>query len=105
MGLSNSLVEPVDLGLHGVQLRDNRLAGKECVTRQPFFAALRRGRNQLLQSFTPLRCHQPELCLPPTYVKAYVKRGKNDAADAAAICEAVTRPSMHFVQATQGRQQ
>ena len=29
--------------------------------------------------------------MPPIYVKAYVKRGKNDAADAAAICEAVTR--------------
>src|SRR5271166_2237429 len=35
--------------------------------------------------------------MPPTYVKAYVKRGKSDAADAAAICEAVTRPSMRFV--------
>ena len=35
--------------------------------------------------------------MPPTYVKAYAKRGKNDAADAAAICEAVTRPSMRFV--------
>ncbi len=35
--------------------------------------------------------------LPPTYVKAYVKRGKTDAADAEAICEAVTRPNMHFV--------
>jgi transposase len=30
-------------------------------------------------------------------VKGYVKRSKNDAADAAAICEAVTRPSMRFV--------
>ena len=35
--------------------------------------------------------------MPATYVKAYVKRGKNDAADAAAICEAVTRPTMRFV--------
>jgi len=35
--------------------------------------------------------------VPPQYVKAYLKRGKNDAADAAAICEAVTRPSMRFV--------
>ena len=35
--------------------------------------------------------------MPPKYVKAYVKRGKTDAADAAAICEAVTRPSMSFV--------
>jgi len=35
--------------------------------------------------------------MPPVYVKAYVRRQKNDAADAAAICEAVTRPSMRFV--------
>ena len=35
--------------------------------------------------------------IPPVYVMAYVKRSKNDAADAAAICEAVTRPSMRFV--------
>ena len=35
--------------------------------------------------------------IPPNYVKAYVRRQKNDAADAAAICEAVTRPSMRFV--------
>lgn len=35
--------------------------------------------------------------IPPSYVKGYVKRSKNDAADAAAICEAVTRPSMRFV--------
>jgi len=35
--------------------------------------------------------------MPPSYVKAYVKRGKTDAADAEAICEAVTRPSMRFV--------
>jgi len=35
--------------------------------------------------------------MPPQYVKPYVKRGKNDATDAEAICEAVTRPSMRFV--------
>ena len=35
--------------------------------------------------------------IPPAYAKAYVRRGKNDAADAAAICEAVSRPSMRFV--------
>ena len=35
--------------------------------------------------------------IPPAYVQPYVRRGKNDAADAAAICEAVTRPSMRFV--------
>ena len=35
--------------------------------------------------------------LPAQYVKPYVKRGKNDAADAEAICEAVARPTMRFV--------
>ena len=35
--------------------------------------------------------------IPPSYVKPYVKRQKNDAADAEAICEAVGRPSMRFV--------
>lgn len=35
--------------------------------------------------------------IPPAYVKPYVTRGKTDAADADAICEAVTRPTMRFV--------
>src|SRR5260221_8713198 len=35
--------------------------------------------------------------MPPSYVKAYLKRSKNDANDAAAICEAVQRPTMRFV--------
>jgi transposase len=35
--------------------------------------------------------------MPPAYVKPYVKRQKNDAADAEAICEAVTRPNTRFV--------
>jgi transposase len=47
---------------------------------------------RLLQSFG----HDVKL-LPPQYVKPYVKRGKNDAADAEALCEAVTRPGMRFV--------
>src|SRR6476659_4864289 len=42
--------------------------------------------------------------MPPSYVKAYLKRAKNDANDAAAICEAVTRPSMRFV-ATKSKEQ
>jgi len=40
--------------------------------------------------------HEVKL-MPPHYVKPYVKRSKNDATDAAAICEAVTRPTMRFV--------
>jgi transposase len=47
---------------------------------------------RLLQSFG----HEVKL-IPPQYVKPYVKRGKNDAADAEALCEAVTRPTMRFV--------
>src|SRR6476469_1997433 len=43
--------------------------------------------------------------MPPSYVKAYLKRGKNDANDAAAICEAVTRPSMRFVSTKSEQQQ
>ena len=35
--------------------------------------------------------------IPPVYVKAYVKRQKNDGADAEAICEAASRPTMRFV--------
>jgi len=38
-------------------------------------------------------------------VKAYVKRNKNDAADAEAICEAVRRPTMRFVQVKSAEQQ
>src|SRR5256886_7236517 len=40
--------------------------------------------------------HQVRL-MPPAYVKAYVKRNKNDGRDAEAICEAVSRPTMRFV--------
>ncbi len=43
--------------------------------------------------------------MPPRYVKPYVKRGKNDAADAQAICEAVTRPTMRFVAVKSAEQQ
>jgi transposase len=43
--------------------------------------------------------------IPPVYVKPYVKRGKSDAADAEAICEAVTRPTMRFVEVKTPEQQ
>jgi transposase len=48
--------------------------------------------------------HQVKL-MAPSYVKPYVKRQKNDMADAEAICEAVTRPSMRFVEAKTPSQQ
>jgi transposase len=43
--------------------------------------------------------------IPPAYAKAYVRRNKNDPADAAAICEAVSRPSMRFVAIKNAAQQ
>jgi transposase len=50
------------------------------------------------------RGHEVRL-MPAQYVKPYVKRSKNDAADAEAICEAVTRPTMRFVPAKTPEQQ
>jgi transposase len=47
---------------------------------------------RLLQSFG----HTVKM-IPPQLVKPYVKRGKNDAADAEALCEAMSRPTMRFV--------
>jgi transposase len=43
--------------------------------------------------------------LPPQYIKAYVKRGKNDRIDAEAICEAMSRPGMRFVPVKSAEQQ
>src|SRR5271168_5651843 len=43
--------------------------------------------------------------IPPQYVKPFVKRAKNDRNDAAAICEAVGRPGMHFVPVKSAAQQ
>jgi transposase len=43
--------------------------------------------------------------MPAQYVKAYIKRNKNDAADAEAICEAVARPTMRFVPVKTAAQQ
>jgi len=43
--------------------------------------------------------------MPPAYVRPYVKRQKNDATDAEAICEAVTRPNMRFVESKTVEQQ
>ena len=43
------------------------------------------------------KCGHDVRLMPPAYVKPYVKRGKTDASDAEAICEAVTRPTMRYV--------
>src|SRR5215470_1373708 len=43
--------------------------------------------------------------IAPQFVKPYVKRGKNDAADAEALCEAMSRPTMRFVPVKTAEQQ
>ncbi len=43
--------------------------------------------------------------MPAGYVKQYVKRGKTDTVDAEAICEAIRRPTMRFVEIKTGDQQ
>src|SRR5664279_5254224 len=43
--------------------------------------------------------------IPPAYIKPYIKRGKNDVVDAAAICEAMSRPDMRFVPIKSAEQQ
>ena len=53
----------------------------------------------------PLSLGHDVRLMPPAYVKPYVKRSKTDAADAAAICEAVTRPTMRFVPVKSREQQ
>jgi transposase len=55
---------------------------------------------RLLQSLG----HEVKL-IAPQFVKPYVKRGKNDAADAEAICEAMSRPTMRFVPVKSAEQQ
>ena len=50
-------------------------------------------------------CGHEVKIIPPIYVKAYVKRSKTDAADAEAICEAVTRPTMRFASIKSAEQQ
>ena len=109
----------IDLAKHVFQVHAVDAAGKVIVRK-----ALRRG--QVLPFFTKLSpcLVGMEACgtshhwarelvalghtvkmMPPAYVKAYVKRGKTDAADAEAICEAVTRPTMRFVSIKSREQQ
>jgi len=100
--------------VHGVDASGQAVIGKQLRRRQvlPFFrkqppcligveacATSHHWARQLIELG-----HEVKL-MPPHYVKPYVKRGKNDAADAAAICEAVTRPTMRFVSVKSTEQQ
>jgi transposase len=50
-------------------------------------------------------CGHTVRLIPPAYVKPFVKRHKNDAIDAEAICEAAQRPGMRFVAVNPQEQQ
>ena len=92
--------------VHGIAENDDVLFNKPLRRAQflPFFAKLEpcligmescSGAHLWARELTALG-HMVRL-IPPMYVKPYVKRGKSDAIDPEAICEAVTRPTMRFV--------
>ena len=60
MGLHDALVEPIDLGLRRMELHDDCVTGKTCVTQQLLVTTLHYDRDQLMQLFAPLCGHQPE---------------------------------------------
>ena len=92
--------------VHGIAENDGVLFNKPLRRAQflPFFAKLKpcligmeacSSAHHWARELTAMG-HEVRL-IPPMYVKPYVKRGKSDAIDAEAICEAVTRPTMRFV--------
>ncbi len=92
--------------IHGVDGSDETVVRRQLKRRQvlPFFRKLPpclvgmeacASAHHWAREITALG-HEVKL-MPPRYVKPYVKRNKNDAADAEGICEAVTRPTMRFV--------
>ncbi len=100
--------------LHGVNASEQPVLRKKLRRRQvlDFFSALERTRIGLeacgaahywARELMALG-HQVVL-LPPQYVKPYVQRGKNDAADASAICEAMSRPRIRLVPVKTAEQQ
>ena len=111
INLSSVTTVGLDLAKHVFQVHGVDASGRVVVTK-----AMRR--NKLLEFFASLPpClvgleasgsahhwarelmalgHEARM-MPPAYVKPYIRRQNNDASDAAAICEAVTPPSMRFV--------
>jgi transposase len=95
INLSSVTTVGLDLANHVFQVHGVDASGRVVVAK-----AIRR--NKLLEFFASLPpClvglgHEARM-MPPAYVKPYIRRQKNDASDASAICEAVTRPSMRFV--------
>lgn len=101
LDLAKSVFQVHAIDPHGQVVLRRRLSRAKLL---PFFAGLRRclvgmeacaSANHWARELIALG-HEVRL-IPPQYVKPYVKRSKNDASDAEAICEAVTRPTMRFV--------
>lgn len=100
--------------LHGVDALEQVVVRRKLKRKEvlPFFASLPPtvvgleacgGAHHWARELTRLG-HEVKL-IAPQYVKPYVKRGKNDAADAEAICEAMSRPTMRFVAVKTAEQQ
>src|SRR5215211_1851334 len=94
----------LDLAKSVFQVHGIDAAGRVVVLRQlrrgevlGFFARLRRYATAHHWGRELIKLGHTVKLMPPAYVKPYVKRGKTDAADAEAIAEAVTRPTMRFV--------
>src|SRR5262249_8837321 len=68
------------------------------------WSGLKRARRRITGRASWALGHEVRL-MPTQYVKAYIKRNKHDAADAEAICEAVSRPTMRFVPVKTAEQQ
>ena len=97
------------LQVHGIDTNEKVVVRKQLRRNQitAFFKALPPclvGREACATAHYWAREHRVRL-MPAKDVKAYVKRNKNDAADAEAICEAVRRPTMRFVQVKSAERQ
>ena len=86
-----------------------RCGGRRCCRSLPScrraWSAWKRAAHRIIGRARLTKLGHEVRLMPPAYVKPYVKRGKTDASDAEAICEAVTRPTMRFVPMKSAEQQ
>ncbi|MGA8171372.1 MAG: IS110 family transposase [Methylocystis sp.] len=97
--VTNENGDPVRRKLSRAKFREFAANAKPCLVAMEACGSARYWGRELMAMGHDVRL------IPPVYVKPYVKRGKNDAADAAAICEAATRPDMRFVPVKSAEQQ